>query len=116
MTYHNAHPKPEKRAKKPKKPLKRTAIKKKRTVTGERAVNLKIWAERPHYCEHCNVYLGEEPLAYYFSHEVRKSKDNSKRLDPANIFLHCLVCHRAKDQGTKEQYEKRNDLYVKPLA
>ena len=74
--------------------------------TGEKAMFLKIWSVREHQCTHCKMWLGEEPLAQFFAHTVRKSKDNSLRLNPDNVQLMCLECHMAMDQGSKEQFDK----------
>ncbi len=89
-----------------KKPLKKKYPK----ATGEAKVFKQIWIERPHFCEHCGNGLPEPPLAIYFSHDIRKSKENSQRLNPKNIRLHCELCHVAKDQGTEEEYMKRKRI------
>lgn len=106
-------PKPPKREKKVKQPLKRTRIKKKFKPSGERAVFKFLWDTKPHICEHCNVPLGNTGHAWNFAHKIRKSKNEAQRLNPDNIMLHCLSCHQELDQGTKEGYEMRKNLYKK---
>ena len=98
------------RLKKAKAVLKVSAMKRGKKPTGEKQVFLEIWSEREHQCVHCQVWLGEEPLAQYFAHKIRKGKDKALRLDKNNIQLMCLDCHMAMDQGTIEQFEKRRKI------
>lgn len=89
---------------------KRKPISKAKKATGEKEVFLEIWDKRPHFCEHCGDYLGEEPNAFFFSHVKPKSTHPELRLEPENIKLHCTDCHYAKDHQTKEQYEARKKV------
>lgn len=75
--------------------------------TGERDVFLRIWNQRPHYCENCGRYLGDEPRAIFFSHRVAKSVSERDRLNPENIDLLCGDCHFARDHQGQSVYEKR---------
>ncbi len=100
-------PKPPKREPKSKKPLVRTAIKKKFVVTGEKDVFEIIWSEREHICTNCKTYLGEDAQAWFFAHIKSKKKFPELRLEKTNIMLHCLICHHEYDNGTKEKYNKR---------
>lgn len=87
--------------------IKRSSIKAKpRKPTGERSLFLSIWEERPHYCVNCKVYLGEEPIAHYFSHIKPKGLYPELRLDKNNIALNCIQCHT--DWGCNpDNYRKR---------
>ena len=81
-----------------KKPKKRIKIKK-RKVTGEREMFIRIWNKRDHICSHCGMNLGDEPNVYYFSHIKPKGKYPELRLDESNIELLCMECHRKYDFG-----------------
>ena len=97
--YHNANPKPEPKAKKTPKPLKRTALKKKayaikrspikyrRKPTGELEVFKSIWAERPHYSQVSGEWLGDDLNVSFFSHILPKSHYKRFRLNKQNIVL-----------------------------
>lgn len=67
--------------------------------TGEAAMFNDIWNQRPHYCEHCNIHLGDSPRAHFFSHIKSKGAHPEARLDPDNIQLLCFVCHQVYDNG-----------------
>lgn len=88
-------------------PIRRKKYIYKRKPTGERELFLKIWEEREHYCTNCKTFLGHAPMAHYFSHIIPKSRDASKRLDPDNIQLLCVVCHYTHDFRGKEKFEER---------
>jgi 5-methylcytosine-specific restriction endonuclease McrA len=100
-------PKPEPKEKKSPKPLRRTALKKKRKVTGEKALFEVIWGEREHICVNCMEYLGDEARTFFFSHIIAKKKEPRLRLIKENIRLLCLTCHTLWDHGTKDQYYAR---------
>lgn len=83
---------------------KKTHVKSKaRKATGERELFLKIWEERSHYCQHCGMYLGEEPKSFYFSHIKGKGAYPELRLDPNNIELLCYECHHKWDFGDEKK-------------
>ena len=60
---------------------------------------LSIWKKRPHKCENCNKYLGNEPLSYMFDHLLEKSKYPELELEEDNIMIVCLECHDNKTRG-----------------
>jgi 5-methylcytosine-specific restriction endonuclease McrA len=86
-------------------------ISKVRKPTGERALFIEIWGERPHICEHCGEPLGEEPNVAYFSHIVPKKKAPELRLVKTNIWLLCFLCHFTYDHKTTEEFQKRKNLW-----
>lgn len=108
----NPHPKPPKRTKRPRIPLKRSPINYVRRPTGEAEVFRQIWSEREHKCDNCKLPLPEPALAIYFAHDKSKQKSPELRLEKSNIFLHCIICHRLKDHGTAQDYNKRKDMYA----
>lgn len=88
--------------------LKRQApLKTRRKATGEAELFMALWAVRPHYCENCRVFLGNEPRVHYFSHIKGKGAHPELRLKPENIQLLCVKCHDLYDRGTREQYLSR---------
>lgn len=80
----------------------------KRKKTGEAELFRQIWEERGHCCTNCKAFLGSQPRTFFFAHIKPKGNYPELRLDPTNIRLLCLECHRAYDQGTKEQFNKRS--------
>lgn len=99
----NPQPKPTPSGKKPKKPLKRSPIKKKRKKTGELDLFKEIWSERPHFCECCRKPLGNELHVAFFSHLLAKSTYPKYRLDKRNIMLKCFACHHEWEFGDRNQ-------------
>lgn len=95
-------------------PLRRSTVVKKQGIknkprksTGEREMFEEIWAERPHYCENCGSYLGEEPKVFFFAHEKGKGAHPELRLVKANVKLWCYTCHHLHDFGSREEFLKR---------
>lgn len=76
-------------------------------ASGEREVFAQIWAERPHVCANCQGDLGHDAKAWFFSHDLRKSQRPDLRLDPSNITLRCMACHRYYDDRDLDRYEAR---------
>jgi len=100
MKYWNADPKPEPRPKKKPQGLRSNNNRK---TTGEGELFVQIWSERAHVCTNCGDPLGDEPQSIFFSHTIRKGKEERLRLDPNNIFLECFDCHHIWDNGTWAQ-------------
>lgn len=67
---------------------------------------LEIWGERSHYCEECNLYLGEEPKPIFFSHTKSRGAYPELKYDKNEIKLLCGDCHYQHDFGDKNK--KRN--------
>lgn len=65
---------------------------------------LSIWAKRPHFCINCKCFLGHLIMAHFFAHIKSKGAYPELRLVEENIMLLCFICHRAYDQGTKDQF------------
>ncbi len=83
-----------------------------RKTTGERALNLEIWCERPHICHNCKINLGNIPKPFMFMHLRSKGACPELRLVKSNIEIACLKCHHAYDfQGT-DAYNARRDLHL----
>lgn len=78
-----------------------------RKSTGERAIFLSIWDERPHYCENCGKPLGDTPKTHFFSHKKSKGAFPEQRLIKDNIELLCYECHYLWDHGSHEEFLKR---------
>lgn len=67
---------------------------------------LEIWNNRPHRCENCREWLGNEPLSYMFDHLLEKSKYPDLRFEKDNIMLVCLECHDNKTRGNITEFVK----------
>lgn len=52
-----------------------------------------IWNTKPHVCEECDSFLGNEPKKEFFSHILPKGKYPSLRHDLENFNLLCFDCH-----------------------
>jgi len=99
--------------KKPIKPLARKPIKKKfKKASGEAELFKSIWDSRPHYCEHCGIYLGNVMYSWFFSHRRAKSIAPELRLDPNNLDLWCRLCHDAWGNRGKEAFEARKNINI----
>lgn len=101
--YHN-----EKRKAAEKKAKGKTGYRYVKKATGEAEVFKLIWETREHICTNCKDYLGEEARAHYFAHIIPKSREPRLRLEPTNIRLLCMECHRLFDHGTKDKFNARH--------
>jgi len=52
-----------------------------------------VWAQRRHFSEVSNVFLGNEPLTVFFHHILPKEKYQQAALDEENIILLTLDEH-----------------------
>lgn len=100
MTYWNSNPKPDPTPKKPKR-----GLDKRRKPSGEGAMFLEIWNERPHFSEISGDPLGEEPCAWMFLHILNKKKYPRYKLEKKNVALGTFDEHYILDFGTMEQIE-----------
>ncbi len=76
---------------------------------------LSIWKKKKHYCENCNVYLGNEAKSYMFDHLLEKSKYSELTLEEDNIMITCLNCHATKTNGHYSEYVKERIKKVKEM-
>ncbi len=83
-----------------------------RKVTGEAEMFKEIWSEREHRCTNCKCHLGDEAKAFFFAHILPKGRHPELRLVKTNVMICCFDCHQQYDQGTKEGYAKRFNLYL----
>ena len=101
-----------------KKPLKRTALKKKskkRDSVSEEDKKLyaRVWGARPHRCEECDVFLGETPIPHFFSHVLTKAAHPRLRHVDLNIALLCFSCHNWYEFGKRSEmktHEKTQEI------
>ena len=76
---------------------------------------LSIWNKRPHRCENCDTYLGNEPLSYMFDHVLEKSKYPDLRYKEENICMLCLDCHSDKTNCKLSDFMKEKIKKVKEI-
>ena len=114
MSSFKPHPKQGMPEKKPKKPLKRTAIKKKRKVTGEKALfqSIAMHLDGHSRCFVCNTKI---PLLTHhnFAHVLPKGKYPLFRLNKENI---AILCYNYDGTGchTKWDFSPRSELKLNP--
>ena len=65
-------------------------------------VFLEIWNERLHFCIKCGKWLGDTPLAVYFSHIRSKGAAPELKFEKSNIELLCCDCHYQHEFGNKK--------------
>lgn len=71
---------------------KRLDAKKQKKPTGEKALFLEIYNERPHVCERCGTGISGFNVANY--HHVKgKGAYPELRMDKTNIVKICFKCH-----------------------
>lgn len=58
-----------------------------------------VWNKRPHYCQACNKWLGNEPNLCFFDHLLPKSQYPELRYEPENLYLTCSQHHSEKEAG-----------------
>ena len=73
--------------------------KKKEELTRQWEFFLKIWSERPHICNSCGCFLGNEARSFMFDHLAEKELYPALKFKEWNILLVCLTCHNNRHQG-----------------
>ena len=68
-----------------------------------RDVFREIWNERPHYCQNCGKWLGNEPKAIFFSHIKSRGAHPELAYEKSNILLYCSECHHRWDFGDRTE-------------
>ena len=109
------YPKPEKRGKKPPKPLNRGSKSLKRTPLSKKPtdrlkedwdldweVGREIWNSRRHECLECGCLLRGDLKKEWLSHLHTKARRPDLRHNPANIVLHCSDCHHRWEFGNRK--------------
>lgn len=67
----------------------------------------KHWNLKPHYCESCGKWLGNENNLCFHDHLVEKSKRRDLALEIDNLFLVCMDCHNLKTNGFPTENHKK---------
>jgi hypothetical protein len=112
MKEFKSYPKSGKTPKKAKKPLKRTAIKKKFKKSGEMEIFKEIWEERPHVCQVTGLPIHEFSVMC-MSHVMPKSIASELRLDKRNIWIVLPSIHMEWEGGNRNQpkFDKKRELF-----
>jgi len=66
----------------------------------------KHWNLKPHYCESCNKWLGNENNLCFHDHLIEKSSRKDIALEIENLFLVCFDCHGLKTNGFPTEKHK----------
>ena len=80
-------------------------MKKRRNLSGEKALFQRLWDERPHRCEVCHDPI-QEAMAGNFSHLLPKNAYPDYRLDERNVIIMDMKCHNLWHQ----KYDKLHDV------
>ena len=67
----------------------------------------KHWNLKPHYCESCGKWLGNENNICFHDHLIEKSKRRDLALEIDNLFLVCMGCHNLKTNGFPTENHKK---------
>lgn len=70
---------------------------------GEKIMRESVWKSRPHYCEECGIFLGDDPAPVYFSHILAKGAFPRFRNKSWNINLLCPKHHREWEAGKRSE-------------
>lgn len=62
-----------------------------------------VWDERPHICEECGRYLGDEFDGMQISHILPGSVCKAAYHDPENVNILCRPCHREWENGSRSK-------------
>lgn len=79
-----------------------------------------LWRERPHYSFVSGVFLGHEPMTYFFSHVLSRGAHPEASLDPENIVFMTLKehhdwefsRHKVKDKPQWEKVFNRREYLI----
>ena len=86
-----------------------------KNVNEMREFFLDIWSKKPHRCENCDTYLGNEPFSYMFDHILEKSKYPDLKYEEENICILCLDCHGDKTNCKLSDFMKEKIKKVKEI-
>lgn len=77
-----------------------------------------VWAQRRHFSEVSNVFLGNEPLTVFFHHILPKEKYPQAAYDPENIVLLTWQEHDQveMDMYRYEEINSRRDKLLEKYA
>ena len=67
--------------------------------SNQKELFLTIWKQRPHRSAVSGDHLGQEPLAWMFSHILPKGMWPEGKLDPDNVVLMTLEEHQQWENG-----------------
>lgn len=73
----------------------------------------KHWDSKPHYCESCGKWLGNENNLCFHDHLLEKSKRKDIALNMENLILVCKQCHDLKTNGFPTEKHKEAILKAK---
>ena len=92
-------------------PVKKVSSKRQITSLKDKRFFDSIWLTRAHYCEECNLPLGDDSHSSYFSHILSKGAHPAMRHDDRNINLLCPKHHREWETGRKSDM----NIYIKNI-
>ena len=91
-------------------PIKKTLSEKaKNQIAADERFYQEIWDERPHYCEECGKFLGDELQKVFFSHILTKGAHPELRHEKRNINVLCSEHHSAWEFSGKRNQMKINE-------
>jgi hypothetical protein len=97
-------------------PLRKKSKKRDSVSEEDKKLYSRVWVARPHYCEECNVFLGQVPIPHFFSHVLTKAAHPKLRHVDANINLLCYDHHQQWEFGKRSEMriaESNEELIIK---
>lgn len=68
---------------------------------------LELWDRKPHYCQSCDKWLGNEPKSIFFDHLIEKSGRRDLEFEEDNMYFCCGNCHTLKTNGFPTEKHKK---------
>jgi hypothetical protein len=75
------------------------------------------WKAKPHFCEECNIYLGEILRSEFISHIIAKGSNSFLRSDLRNANVLCFNHHTQWETGDRKSMRifEKNQFVIETL-
>jgi 5-methylcytosine-specific restriction endonuclease McrA len=83
-------------------PIKKQSAKRSSVLKKDRDFYETLWQTKPHFCEECGKYLGDNLRPHFFSHILTKGSHPVLRWNLDNINILCLEHHNQWEFGRRD--------------